>query len=298
MGTPAPTVLLPAQTQGILTPDRGGSGYSAAAAVIVAEPWGNTSGSAIPIYSVVRRRSQGTWVDGGIEAVADDTVTDVLGVVYGMPSQTGALDQTTAVPAMTVSAGSGTALVVTSGLTPVLLAADVAAGQWAAPSTTSGKAVGDANPTTTTFGQFVTSGSSGGTAIVRIGMRSGRPTPGGIATLTLEAGDFASAVATGLGTYKAAEYAGTIAGATLMVTPADSVTVDILKANSSIVTTTGTNSICGAAYPSVTSGTYSYMAPTGAWTTGVAIHDTFRLEVRATGGVCTRVTLELSIRQI
>lgn len=282
-------VQLPDQVQGVLTVERGGTSNDQGGAGATWEPWENASGSSIALGAVVRRISDGTWANVGIEAVDDETATDVLGIVGGKFSGNRVLP--------TAVADKATAYVVTTGVVYVLVGEAVSAGEYASPSTTAGKAQGLSTPNSATFGTFLDDGTSGTLVRTRITSKSARPTPAGVSQVKVEAGNLSDDVTTGLGAFQQVDYAGHVIGCSLTTDAAGSVEIDVLKNNESTPLMTGTNSIFGGDYPSTSSATYARMDPTSNWTTTVAIGDVFRLEIRSVTGSVTRVTAVVEVRQ-
>lgn len=286
---PTPTILLPDQTQGILTPERGGAGNSQGGAPQMGERWTNTSGVAIPAGSLVRRRTVADWSASGIEAVASATATDVLGVAVGTIDQAGHV-AAVAIPAM------GAAWVVTAGDTQVLTTTGIGIGQWALPTATAGQATGSSVATSAAFGIFTGSTAAAGLAPVRVGLGVGLHASGGVVGLVLQAGDHSATLLAGIGNDVQAPGAGTIYGVLMTTDQAGSAVCDIWHSTFALGPPNSGNSICASAKPTISSGqAYSDYTLSG-WTTAVGINDWYRLHVDSASGI-TMVTVTLLVHQ-
>ena len=144
------------QVRRVLVTGNGGTGNALGMARGVVVPMVATA--AIPLWSVVRFLGP-----AGCVATSSTSQTDAAGVVIGRF----AADWSIVAAAPTQGQ---MAAVQVGGLVRVLIASDVAQGDYAFPSSTSGQAVGSSTAAEGSFGRFVTSAaSSGGSGVVRLG---------------------------------------------------------------------------------------------------------------------------------
>lgn len=291
MPEPQVAVDLVHQTQGVLPLRRGGAGAQMGHALGVYDAIPNVAGASLPLGSLVRMETG--YVVTGVIPCTTDFDPLCIGVVGGEYLSDGTVVNH-AVP------DPGLAYVVRKGWANVLVGTTVTRLHYLAASTTSGQAQDVPGQTAGAIAQAWADGTAGNLvySFVDVGaIGTSGNSSGFLSIVTLEAGDFSSDVGTGLGTYKGVPFAGTVVGAILEAPGSSTATVDILKANASVVLVSGTNSICGTDYPALSAATWAYQAATVNWTTAVAVNDVFRLDVRSVSAGCKRLTLQVVIRQ-
>lgn len=166
---------LPTQVRRILAMRHGGSGNDQGAALYTVRRMTVRQVEDVEPGMVVRCREFDK-----ADVVDDLTVEDVIGVVLGRWRDDGRIVPETAQQFDAVA-------VVIAGITKVLLDDTVDDGEWAFPTDTPGAARGETDPDTGTFGRFVSEGTPGGYAYVKMGGGGGGGGTGGFTDGGVEA---------------------------------------------------------------------------------------------------------------
>jgi hypothetical protein len=157
---------LPTQVRRILLARNGGTGNDQGAALYTVRRMTVRQAEDVDPGDVVRSREFDK-----ADVVDDTTVEDVVGVVLGHWRDDGRIVNETAVQFDAVA-------VVVAGVTKVLLDDTVLKGEFAFPTDTPGAARGETDADVGTFGRFVSEGTPGGFAYVKMGGGGGGGTGG------------------------------------------------------------------------------------------------------------------------